>query len=306
MKEQSFFLKRGSETDIYVNSWVPDKIRAAVLIIHGMAEHSARYRDFSKFLAENNFAAYGYDLRGHGKTAGDPDKVGFISGKGEWDKLLNDLHELKKHISLKHKNRPIFLFGHSMGSFLARNYAYLTKSKLDGIILSGNIGPQGIMGYAGLLLAKIEELIKGPDAKSHLLHNLTFGNYARHFKERRTEFDWLSSKKEAVDRYIKDPYCGSIFSASFFCDLLKAVIEINKMVNIKNTPKNLPILMLTGSMDPVGDMTKGVKEILKLYKQAGIKDITYKEYKDARHEILHEKINYQVYNDILNWLNKHL
>ncbi len=307
MEKQNFYLKASDGKRIFTRIWLPGKeLKGSAQIVHGMAEHSGRYNNFSEFLANNGFAVYANDLRGHGITEGDPKKIGFVSEKQGWTKTLKDMHQLTGYIRDKHKGKPVFLLGFSMGSFLARNYIYLWGKDINGSILAGTIGPQGVIGYLGLFLSKIEKAFKGPEAKSPLLHKMSFGNYNSYFKKTRTEFDWLCSNKKILDNYIKDPYCGVICSTSFFHDLIKSVIEINRFGNIKKTPKGLPLLFLTGAKDPLGGMTKGIKKVFNLYKSAGIKDLNYKEYKDSRHEILNDKNKEEAYKDILAWLKSHL
>lgn len=161
------------------------------------------------------------------------------------------------------------------------------------------------MGSIGALLAKWEIKTKGKRAKSPLLDKLLFGSYNKPFRPNRTEFDWLSRDSKEVDKYIRDPLCGGIFTAGFFYDLITGVKKINKFYNIKNVPQDLPIYLFSGEKDPVGGNTRGLLQVYKAYRKAGIKDITYKFYKGCRHEMLNEINRKEVYNDIISWLDKH-
>jgi alpha-beta hydrolase superfamily lysophospholipase len=296
-------------TPIAVYRWLPDEgspARAVVQIAHGMAEHAARYARFAEVLCAGGFAVYANDHRGHGRTAGAIEQVGYIADTDGWARVVGDLHRLTGIIREKHAGRPLFLFGHSMGSLLARSYIPLHGSELSGVILSGTPVDPGIMGHVGLAVARLVSFLKGRRTPSPLLNRLSFGKFNRPFKPNRTEFDWLSRDAEEVDRYVADPYCGGVFSAGFFMDLLTGIHALADPEALRRIPRNLPILLLSGDRDPCGGMGAGVRSVAAEYRGAGIADLTFKLYPQARHELLNETNREEVFADILSWMNQRL
>ncbi|MDD3520409.1 MAG: alpha/beta fold hydrolase [Actinomycetota bacterium] len=304
-----FFADDGVKISYF--KWIPDKeIKGIVLIAHGMAEHSERYDDFAGFLNRNAFAVFANDHRGHGKTAGSTDRLGFISEENGWEIMVNDFLKMKEEVKSQYPAKPLFALGHSMGTFIIRDIMLEDKkavsTDLEGVILSGTGCGLGLMGKIGKLIFKSEIGKKGADGKSQLLHDMSFGKYNKSFRPNRTEYDWLSTNNDNVDRYIEDPCCGTVFSASFFRDLAYGIEKVNNFKNIKNVNKNLPIFLISGKEDPVGNFSKGVKKVYSDYIKAGIPDIQMNFYEGLRHEILNETGKEKVYKDILNWLIKYI
>jgi len=309
MKSKTFTFKTKDLTDIVTYNWLPENdkdIKAVVQLSHGMAEHGKRYERFAEALTDSGYGVYINDHRGHGKTAGSIEAQGFFADENGWNLVVEDMHQLTGVIKKAYPGLPFFLLGHSMGSFLARNYIYLYGNELKGVILSGTAGDPGLFGSLGILLAKRECKTKGKKTKSPLLHKLSFGSFNKAFKPARTDFDWLSRDPEEVDKYIHDPYCGEVFTAGFYLDLLEGLKKINLQSNTNRVPKNLPIFLFAGDMDPVGKNSKGVKQIFKAYEKADIRDISLKLYKDGRHEMLNEINRKEVFGDIIRWMDSHI
>lgn len=309
MKSNHFKFKAKDGTELFVYRWLPDdkkKIKAAVQIAHGMAEQASRYERFAKALVKEGYAVYAKDHRGHGKTAGDLDNVGFFAHENGWRTVVDDMHQLTGIIRKENPKVPVFLFGHSMGSMLGRHYAFLYGKDIDGFIVSGTSGDPGLLGKIGVLIAKREKKKKGEKFRSELLTKLSFGEFNKPFKPNRTDYDWLSRDEAEVDKYVKDPYCGGVFTTSFFCDLLEGVNAIHDMKNVVNTPKDLPMYIFSGGKDPVGKNGKGVRAVHKMYEKVGIKDLTLKLYPDGRHEMLNETNRKDVFADVIKWLNDHV
>ena len=309
MRSNDFKFLTKDNAEIYVYKWLPDegkKIRAVLQIVHGMAEHGARFDEFADFLTKNGLAVYADDHRGHGKTACSQDNIGFFAEKDGWNLVVSDEVELTQIIKKENPFLPVFLFGLSMGTFIIRDYIMTNGRFVEGVILSGTSSDPGIMAYFGKLIALWQIRHHGFNVKSPLLDKLSFGKFNSYFKPNRTPFDWLSANEENVDRYIADPYCGSVFSAGFFYDLIYGVKKVNLFKNIKKVPKSLPIFLISGHKDPVGNLTKGVIKVYKDYKKSGIIDLNYKFYNGLRHEILNETNRHEVYKDIMDWLNKHI
>lgn len=302
---QTFTIQATDETEIFCYKWLPEKAPVAVVqIAHGMAEHAERYADFAKFMNQNGFAVYANNHRGHKNTAKTDADIGFFAHENGWQTVTDDLRILTEKIQTEQKNLPIFMIGHSMGSMLIRTYITKYHNKISGVVLSGTSGEAGFMVKAGKFLAKTIGAIYGKKTPSKFLNALSFGAFNKPFKPNRTLFDWLSRDNEQVDKYINDPFCGAIFTNRFFYDMLSGLDYLSKTENIQKIDKNLPIFLIAGDADPVGDFGKGVKKVFEAYKNVGIKNLELKLYAEGRHEILNETNRQEVYNDILKFLKK--
>ncbi|MBF0226431.1 MAG: alpha/beta hydrolase [Desulfobacterales bacterium] len=309
MKIEETKIKTDDNVELFLMKWLPDDknaVKGVVQLSHGMAEHISRYGDFASFLAESNFAVFGNDHRGHGKTAGSLENVGFFAEENGWELVVDDMHLISKLIKKEYPNVPVFTLGHSMGSFLCRHFMILYGNEINGAILSGTSGDPGFLGTMGMGVAKLASFFKGKKALSPIMDALSFGSFNKGFKPAKTKFDWLSRDEASVQKYIDDPYCGGIFSSGFFQDMLRGIKFINKKENIAKIPKDLPIYIFSGEKCAVGKNTKGVMEVANSFINAGIKDVSHKIYKDARHEMLNETNKKEVYSDVLNWLNAHI
>lgn len=293
-----------SSNPVHVNNWTCSNPRAIVHIIHGMSEHSARYEHFAKALNEVGCSVYSSDLRGHGKTAGSVENVGFFAEKNGWNLVVQDLVELTKEIKDKHPNLPVFILGHSMGSFFARNIAYQAPNLVDGYIFSGTLGHPGWKGILGKPLAKLSGAIRGKKKKSNFLQKTSFAGFNKRVENKRTEKDWLTRNEVIVDEYINDPFCMQIFSNQFFYDLATGVLNINKIGNIEKVNKDTPVLFVSGAMDPLGVYGKGPTEVYNKYQKVGVKDLEMEFFEGGRHEILNETNREEVYEVIINWLKE--
>ncbi|MEE4607915.1 MAG: alpha/beta hydrolase [Desulfobacteraceae bacterium] len=309
MQTDSFTFRTDDGSDIFTYRWLPDpetSIKAVVQIAHGMAEHAGRYRRFAEALCAAGYAVYANDHRGHGRTTGDPDKVGYFADQDGWFKVVGDLVQLTGIIRENHPERPVFLLGHSMGSFLVRTAITRDAGDIAGAVLSGTGGDPGLLGKVGMVIARAVAALKGRRHPSRLLNALSFGGFNKAFAPARTEFDWLSRDSAEVDRYIADPFCGAVFSAGFFVDLLAGMAYLHRPENIARIPKDLPIRLFSGAADPVGDRTRGVRQVAEAYRRAGIRDVTVRFYEGGRHEMLNETNRQEVFDDTIAWLDDHL
>ena len=307
MLNETFTYRSEDGTDVFVYHWKPaakQKVKGAVQIAHGMAETAERYERFARVLTDNGYIVYANDHRGHGRTAGDLDKVGYLADEDGFEHLIRDMHRLTQMIKEANPLLPVFLFAHSMGSFAAQGYVMRYGHEIKGLILSGTNGGQKILHTIALKLSEQEAKRIGRRSRSHRMNTLSFGNYNSKFKPKRTEFDWLSRDTLEVDKYIDDPYCGGIFTAGFFHDFMKLFQVIDNDRNLKKVPKDLPIYLIAGDKDPVGNFGKGVRKLFNRYKRAGIRDIAMKLYPEGRHELLNELNRNEVKKDIIKWLDK--
>lgn len=294
--------------DIHLKSWKDEERapKAVLQLVHGMAEHIERYSHFAKFLVEKGFIVYGNDHRGHGLTGERMGTLGFFADENGFDRVVNDLYSINRVIQTENPGIPIFLLGHSLGSFLVRRYIQCYSETIQGVILSGTRGNPGWAGKIGKLIAKIEIRTKGAKTPSPLLSLLSFGSFNKGIDKPRTEFDWLTRNDIIVDDYIQDPLCGFICSSGFFLDLFSGLEKIHDSESIKKIRKNLPILIFSGEKDPVGDNLSGVKKVVSQYKQNGLLNLETCFFENARHEMLNEINREEVYDLVLHWLIKQI
>ena len=283
--------------------WEADEAKAVVMLCHGMAEHIERYDDFANFLANNHYTVVGYDQRGHGATAGSVENLGYMSDDDNFVALVEDLHKTNEMVKEKYPNMKVFLLGHSMGSFVSQRYIQLYGDSIDGVVLSGSALNKGLLFKVGYKLAKHICKKHGRKYHSELMNNMSFGSYNKKFKPNRTEYDWLSQNEENVDKYIADEYCGTLFTVSFFMDMIHLFLVMGDDFN--KVPVDLPIYIMSGDHDPVGSMGKAVKKLYEVYKQNNVKDVEMILYPNGRHEMLNEINKEEVYNNVLAWFNKH-
>ncbi len=288
---------------IFYNEFLPEKnkVKFVVQIVHGMAEHSDRYSDFANFLVENGAAVYADDHRGHGKTAKDDSEYGVWKNKNIWKAMVNDLKMLNDICVKNHPEVPVFILGHSMGSFLTRTLIFEYNCNIKGVILSGTGSNSTLLLKMGLAIANLQCSIYGESKKSKTLEKMSFGSFNKKYD---TPYQWLTRDQKMINNYIEDPRCGGVFSCSFWRGFFKGLISINKSENADKIDKSLPIIFLSGTEDPVGNYSKGIIEAVNFYKKHGIKNIEYKLYEAARHEIINETNKKEVYRDIINWINK--
>lgn len=279
--------------------------KAVVQLSHGMAEHVLRYGEFAQFLNANGYIVYGHDHRGHGQSVSTSEDLGYFSDADGWLKLVKDLQQVNNQIKKDYPQLPIFLFGHSMGSFAARHYLGLYGANLKGAVICGTGNNPQWLTKTAQLLAKWEMRRKGTHHRSQMLTTLSFGSYNKKFQPNKTEFDWLSSDPIEVYKYIEDPLCGLVFTSSFYNDFLSGIHELTQMSHIEKTPKTMPLLFISGKDDPLSQEGKAIEQVANYYRTAGLTDLTVKVYPGARHELLNETNKQEIYNDVLKWLETH-
>lgn len=284
--------------------WEPlGDIQGVVQIIHGIVEHVERYDRFASYLNSLGYVVVAEDHMGHGKSGGKGCVRGYFYGG--WFSAVTDTLRLMEITREQYPNVPYIIFGHSMGSFMARTilirYPALT---LSGAVICGTGWIPGAVLQAGYGLAKIF-CRGGKDTKeSEKLHNLMFGAYNKKIEHPRTPFDWLNRDRSQVDLYVADPLCGFPETAGLARDMLEGLIYIQSSQNLRRMNKDLPVYFIAGGDDPVGDYGSGVRKTVQMFSKAGMQSVDCKIYPLCRHEILNE-INWdEVYQGIGNWLNK--
>ncbi|KRW90698.1 alpha/beta hydrolase [Alicyclobacillus tengchongensis] len=304
-----FVINSDDGARLFGRIWVPEDRtapRAVVQIAHGMAEHIARYNTFSQFLASQGIVVYGHDHRGHGQTGMELGLLGYFADHDGFEAGVRDIEAVTKRIEGDYPGVSIFLFGHSMGSSLSLRYVQHYGKRLAGLILCGS----GWFSKATLTLASwlaAREVAKrGRREPSLFLHRLTFGGFNKAFRPNRTDMDWLSRNTAQVDAYLADPLCGHVHTAGFFHDYFLGLRVLEKPEQMARIPRELPVLLISGTRDPVGNFGRGVQRLTAVLKRAGVWDVESKLYTDARHELLNEIGYEQVYADIYAWIEKHL
>lgn len=274
--------------------------KAVVHINHGMAEHSKRYENFISFLNKYGYTVYIQDHPGHGKSAKDG-KKGFFKSEGGWLYAIEASHSVDSLIKKEKAGLKHMVIGHSMGSFITRLCLSYYPEDYDKAVIIGTGYSQGLLSFFGRIIARQRIKKYGPDYVDSFMNNMAFSSYSKHFKGEGSNA-WLSRDKSEVEKYENDDFCGFVCTSSFYLDLIELIENANSIENARKVRKDLSMLILSGSEDPVGAYSKGVKKVEKLYKEAGVKDVRCHLYPGARHEILNETNRNEVYNDILNFL----
>ncbi|MCR5739176.1 MAG: alpha/beta hydrolase [Lachnospiraceae bacterium] len=309
-KEEFYYDSRDGETSVHGVRWMPDnaesEAKGIIQIIHGMEEYVSRYEDFARFMTSRGFIVTGEDHLGHGGTVSEGGTQGYFCEQDPATVIVRDVHRLKKITQEKYPGLPVIIMGHSMGSFIARNYIYRYGTGINMAVIMGT----GSMGSStlnfGMMLAKMTSAFKGSKCKATMIANMGFKGYFKKIPSPKTEYDWLSANEQNVADYIADPMCGFGFTANGYLTLFELMKRMQNSDNIEAIPKDLPLLFVSGEDDPVGNYGEGVKTAVNSYKGAGIRDITMKLYPGDRHEILNEDDKETVKEDILEWITARL
>ena len=303
-KEDFYFDSRDREHQIHAVKWIPDaeKPVCIVQIVHGMAEYIDRYDDFANYLAERDILVVGDDHLGHGKSVKPGETYGYFCKEDAPTVLVRDEHRLKKMMQKRYADVPYIILGHSMGSFITRNYLLKYGAGVDGAIIVGT----GMQPKAGLLcgiaVTAIEGMIFGADHVSKFTNMMSYGAYNKRIPSPKTPVDWLSRNEENVRKYVKDPMCGFVFTANGFQTLFKLIYNLHNREKLMKMPKNLPVIFLAGSEDPVGDYGRAVKQVYESFKELGMQNVQIKLYPKDRHELLNEVDKEDVYGDVYRWI----
>lgn len=299
-------------TDFYYDScgigqihgccWTPEgEPRAVLQIIHGIAEYVERYDDFANYLNSLGYLVVAEDHMGHGKSIGTEGTQGYFNGG--WMAAMEDSYRLLTETRQKYPQLPYVLFGHSMGSFLARTLLEVhPDSGIAAAVICGTGWQPALLLRSGLLMCKLICKKDGEKNPSSTLQNLVFGSYNQRVEHPRTPFDWLNRDKRAVDAYMADPLCGFVASGGLLRDMLGGIAFIQKKENLEKMNRELPVFFIAGGDDPVGNYGKGVRQAADAFEKAGMKHVSVRVYPLCRHEILNEINKQEIYEDIARWL----
>ena len=267
-----------------------------------MCEYFGRYAEFSGYMANNGYAVAGDDHLGHGRTAVTEDDKGFFSEYNGWRFLVRDEKRMTDIIKEKYPETPVILFGHSMGSFIARLYtSWYPESICAALYMGTGSGvPDGAAGAAVRLLENMT------GTKTHLDQGqwMFYHFLTRRVSDKSSELDWITRDKDKIEYYKSDPLGNFAFTSGAYRDLVRLLSEVSKREWAYSLPKNLPVMLMSGEEDPIGDFGKGVRKVYGRLKKAGMENVSVRMYIDARHELINEINRQEVYEDILQWTEK--
>lgn len=313
------FLSRDAKTYIHAVKWEPEKLQAKAFLqlVHGMTEHIDRYDDFARFVAEKGFIVVGHDHLGHGTSVQTKADWGYFAPENPDKILIQDIQGLKLLVTEERsmaaveditkeasKELPYFILGHSMGSYLLREYLGIYDDRLSGAIIMGTGYESDKDTSRGLKLISLLSKLKGERHRSKLVKKMTMGKAYDKFDLKGNDLtrSWLTRNPKVVDEYIKDPRCTFLFTLNGYRGLISAVRFSCDEENVQKIQKDIPLLLISGEDDPVGNLGEGVKRVFEVMKNVGIKDVSMNLYPGCRHEILNEINNEKIYEDILNWM----
>ncbi len=251
MQSTSFWLDTSDGVSLFVYRWVPEgPPKAVVQIVHGWAEHAARYARLAEALCREGFAVYTEDHRGHGRTARTPAELGYFADRDGWNRVVEDLWQLHQRLQSDHPQTPLVIFGHSLGAFLVQQFISEHGDSIVAAVLSGTNGKPPAVARLGRLIALFERLRHGRHGKSRLLQSIFFGPFNKRFEPARTPFDWLSRDTAEVDKYVADPLCGFDSRVQLFADILGGLLEISKPARLAQDSENASDLHLPRQQGP--------------------------------------------------------
>ena len=303
MKQEFFYPSGDGMTQIHAIEWIPEtEVRGILQIAHGMVEFIDRYDRFAKFMASHDFYVVGNDHLGHGKSVTGESQLGYFAKHDGNACVLGDMQQLREETRKKYPDVPYFLLGHSMGSFLARQFIEKFGEGLSGAIIMGTgYQPMATLNL-GIALTSVLQRLRGGYYRSTMINNMVLGSYNASFKPGRTNCDWLTKDEAIVDAYVANPLNQFVFTVNGYNNMFRGIRYAQRQANLERIPKNLPILVISGQNDPVGEFGKGPEIVAETYRKTGIQDVTLKLFPDDRHEILNELDKDAVDRYLLDWI----
>lgn len=290
------------QTNLHVVCWKPEREPKAVIqIIHGMAEYIERYHEFAEYLNQQGYLVVGHDHLGHGQSVDSTAPQYGYFGEKAVPSILADIHQVRQRTKSSYPDLPYFMLGHSMGSFALRNYLQNHGEGLSGVILMGTGSKPAGLSLALPLVKCLSR--KNGSKKNPMVDRLAFGSYSKKFPEP-SSFNWLSKNQKNVAEYERDPLTGFIFTNNGFCTLFQLIEGANKKGWTDKLPKKLPILIVSGNQDPVGDFGKGIEKVHRELVMSGLGAVEVTLFPELRHEILLEEEKIEVYQVIEQWLSR--
>lgn len=305
MKKEHFtYHSNDHVTEIHAIRWIPEgKVRAVLQISHGMVEFIDRYDEFAAYLAERGILVTGNDHLGHGDSVRSDEYHGYFADKDGNKTLLRDIHRLRRLTQRKYPDVPYFLLGHSMGSFLVRQYLCIYGEGLAGAIIMGTGWQPRIATQFGMALTTAMAKVLGWHYRSLLVDAMAFGSYNGKFGKPGGK-EWLSRDKENVRAYKQEKYCRFRFTLNGYYNLFYSIYTLSFENFLDGMPRSLPVLFVSGDDDPVGQFGKGVMKVYRQFLQMGMTKVKCRLYPQDRHEILNEVDRKDVYGDIYYWMTE--
>lgn len=308
IKKVLYFDSGDGKSKIYAVQYKPkDKtVLGVIQILCGMAEHVERYEAFAENMVKKGFVVTGHDYQGHGRTLIEGAVPGYFCEEDPATVVVEDVHILHQLTAQEYPAVPYILMGHSMGSFVARNYMNRYGKELSAVVLLGTAMPRKGRILFGKTVNGIQKLLFGSKHVNKLLNHLSFGGNVKHFQPVRTPSDWLTRDERIIDLYNADPLCGFLFTVNGFEALFELITRMNRIEDMHNIPKELPVLIMAGSEDPVGDFGKGPEKLYNLLNKVGLTNVHFQLYEGDRHELLNEINRESIMTDIYEWIDKKL
>lgn len=304
-KKEFYYLSKDGETRIHAVEWKPEgEVKAVLQLCHGMVEYIERYHRFGEYMSRQGYYVVGHDHLGHGESVTSPEKLGFFHEEHGNEYVIGDIHQLRIQTEDKYPNVPYFMLGHSMGSFLLRQYLGIYGEGLAGAVIMGTGNQSNLILEAGKLLCKVIANFKGWNYRSKLVNNLAFGGYNKKFENEMNGSTWISKNPENAIRYGKDPLCQYMFTVNAYYHMFCGIQKANTYEQKKRLPEEFPVFFVSGEDDPVGNYGKDVSYLADKYRKNGMKDVGLKLYVGDRHEILNEADREMVYQDINAWIER--
>ncbi len=274
--------------------------RALVQVLHGLAEHAARYERFARHCAARGLAVVIHNHRGHGDAC-DPALLGHFADRDGWRKVVDDVRHVNRSARERFAGIPCALFGHSMGAYVAQAFVMAEPRAVDALLLSGSTSAPRLQLHLARIAALLESLLRGRRWHSPMLNAQAFGAFNERFAPTRTDFDWLSRDPAEVDRYVADPLCGWLATSKLWHDLLGGLLYIGRKSSLERVPGELPLLITGGSDDPVGGRT-GMERLATRYRDTGHENVTLCVFDGGRHEMLNETNRDEFEAFVIEWI----
>ena len=303
-KKEIYYRSHDGISRIHAYVWIPDEntpLRGVIQIVHGMVEYIGRYDRFARYLSSNGFVVAGNDHLGHGLSVAEGGTRGYFAEPDGNECVLRDIHSLHNIMRVRYPELPYFILGHSMGSFLTRQYIGRYAGYLAGAVIMGTgTIPPAVLDF-GIMLCRAEARLHGWKYVSRAVIDISSASNNKRIPDAKTPSDWLSTDEEIVRAFCADPLCGFSFTVNGYYNMFRSIRDCQSKRRIRLIPKDLPLLLVSGKEDPIGNYGDGVWKAYRAYVNAGIREVSYKLYPGDRHEILNEKDREQVYEDLLEW-----
>lgn len=279
--------------------------RGVIQLVHGMAEHIARYDRLARTLCAAGYTVAGHSHLGHGEDARE-DELGFFGRKDGWDHLVEDVHAAHEMLLKRFPGQRFAILGHSMGSFVTREYLLRYGGDLTAAVICGTGWFPSPLCSVARAAAALCGVFGGWQKPAPLVDRLMSKDNNKAFAPARTPFDWLSRDTAEVDKYMADLRCGFLFTARGYYDMFTGLKELSRLPRLAALPGDLPVLFISGDADPIGTQGKGVSTVAQQFRDAGVRDVTVRLYPGARHELFNETNRDEITAELIDWLNRHM